>query len=310
MDKRIFVTFLAIICLIGFILGIRWALKPKCEQPVLIITPQNPETGQEVVFATENGNVLVWEITGEKTARGASTKYTFNKSGTYIIKATAGEECVTTQQLIEHKPCEIQNVKPEIKLPSVIYTGRIETMSDITSGANSWKWSVEGNSQTSTAISFSVSFDKPGNYTVKLSLSGKCIKGDTAFVITVAKAPTEANRVVTVKEPLINPQKTVEKPTIHLINDPEFINNFVEIANQLYDGETSSTDWATKIVARCCDDARVEVFINGGLERDVKLSKFKQYQINNEFHVSSALVIEKGFGGCIKKIRAYVTKNN
>lgn len=55
MDKRILAVFAALIILIGIIMGIRMAMKPSCSQPVITVTPQNPEVGQEFFVYNRNG---------------------------------------------------------------------------------------------------------------------------------------------------------------------------------------------------------------------------------------------------------------
>lgn len=316
MDKRILAVFASLIILIGIIMGIRMAMKPSCSQPVITVTPQNPEVGQEVSFTTEMGDELLWDIVGEKSAKGVVVKYIFNKPGTFKIKATAGEECVTEQELMVKAPCEIALTKPELQLPSTIYAGQLTTLRDVTSGAAEWNWKVEGKTDMGTNSMFSLTFDKPGMYVVSLSLKGKCIKGDTTLMLKVIKAPVEPKPVIIQKPVYVPPPAPAPAPQpkpkpVPSVFDPKFTENFTDISNILSgDDNNSSEDWASKVTAKCCDDAKVEIFKDGKLEREVRIDRYKKLQINNTFTVSSATVIEKGTGGCVKKIRAYVTQND
>lgn len=316
MDKRILVVFAALIILIGIIMGIRMAMKPSCTQPLITILPQSPEVGQEVSFTTEAGDELQWDIVGEKSAKGVVVKYTFTKPGSFKIKATAGEECMTEQELLVKAPCEVATTTPELQLPATIYAGQLTTLRDATPGATAWSWKVEGEKDAGAGSVFSLSFDKPGKYAVSLSVAGKCIKGDTTFAVTVLKAPVEpktviVQRPVVVPPPIPAPQPKPKPAPAPNVFDPKFTENFVDISNILSgDDNNSSEDWAVKVAGKCCVDAKVEIYMDGKLEREVKIDRYKKLQINNTFTVSSATVIEKGAGNCVKKVRAYVTKND
>jgi hypothetical protein len=309
MDKRILISFLALIIFLGVVIGIRMLLH-SCQPPLINFEPATPEVGELVKFKNLNGSEVLWTIGNDKAITGSEFDYKFQSSGKFNVKASNGKDCQDEREITIMPPCEMVRFSPEITVPDKIIEKESVVFTDQTKGSTSWQWNVDGISETGTSNEFTFRFPSPGKYKLSLTIIGKCLKGDTSFVVNVGKAVPSVTPVKKEQKEIAKDfPKQKEKP--FLPDDGNlFTQYFLDISNDLCENSSASENWKDQIVSKCCTICEIDIYLNGSYYQKVTLDNYKKRMINCDFSVSSAMVIAKNSPNCIKQIRVYATKKN
>ncbi|HKR07423.1 MAG TPA: PKD domain-containing protein [Bacteroidia bacterium] len=200
MDKRVFITLLGVIVLVGAILTFQ-RLNIKCEPPAIKFEPSNPVVGERVTFtitsATED--IITWDFGDSAVSSGPTAYHAYKLPRVYNVRAIIKEDCATPLEVNVGLPREMEIVIPSVSFPSVIHANEMVTFSEQTTDASVWNWKVNQTGETHQGQTFNPTFKNPGKYSVSVSINGKYVQGDTTFEVTVLKAmidpSIEANRL-------------------------------------------------------------------------------------------------------------------
>lgn len=308
MDKRIIISFLALILLLGVIIGIRMLLH-DCKSPEIEISNLTPETGELVHLRNITGDKVKWYINDKEIDFSSEIKYAFKTSGKNNIKAIVNEKCETVKEIDVKTPCEVNVINPTFSLPSEIEEDVPCTIKNRTENPSSVSWFIEETKETYSGNSFTTVFNTAGKYKITLKVSGKCFKGDTTFAINVKKQKNIKVDYPIIKEPVITkenaivktPVKPVKTAEVSISND--FITEFINKSNLLYE---TSEGWS-EIVTKFCSDGMVEMYIDGALFRSTNIEKYRKIMINGNYKVLSGDIINKQ-PSCIKLFRVNLEK--
>lgn len=204
MDKRIFMIFLSLILLAGFIFLFRYVTKPVFHLDVNY-SPISLIVGQEITFNNTivNEKEPVWDFGDGNKRTGNTVKYTFDSKGDKNIKIAIGEDCkldttihvsdsvIIVDTVVDQDTTDSNhnNVKLVADFyPRTIRVGKRVTFFDKTRGATKWEWRIDGAASAQTK-QYTTSFNREAKYKVALHVEGKNINLDTSFAISVLPIP-------------------------------------------------------------------------------------------------------------------------
>src|SRR5260221_5023207 len=157
MDKKIILTILVVILLVGGILLFN-IFNKQCSPPVIAFDIVHPMVGQVLTFeaTSEEEENILWDFgDGAPVTSGNKVEHIFSKAGSFSIVAKSGE-CSTPRTVIVNPKPEMKVVVPKIKIsPDTIRVNERVTFRDETEGASRWQSMVNETSDSSTAESFS-----------------------------------------------------------------------------------------------------------------------------------------------------------
>jgi len=327
MDKRIFITLIAIIVLIGAFIGMRFMLSDQCETPEVELEPAAPSTGQIVKFTCTNASEnIAWDFGDGKSSSGKSTEHRFDTAGTYHVTINVNEKCSSVKEVIVRMPRKVETVKPSVIVPGAIHAGDDVTFTETTPGVTGWKWQVQPGTEKSEGPDFKLAFKNPGDYKIVVSIAGDFITGADTIPVKVLKAEykpqpkKEANRRAAEQKRLADEKRKSDElskkssAAEKAAREAEFKERFMDIANLLHDnmkGEKASDDWQAIIAPQLCSSPvpMVQWHNSGGSDSIVRFSTFRRYMISNQYKVEKVDGIDKGSDNCVKRVRIVVTAN-
>ncbi|MEI2758718.1 MAG: hypothetical protein V9G42_04685 [Bacteroidia bacterium] len=296
MDKRIFALFIALLILLGIIIGLRILLH-DCEIPEIEINNLQPEVGESVIIKSESDEEITWFINDKNLGKSSQLNYVFTQEGKAIIKAVINDKCEKIREIDVKPPCTVKSIIPLIAVPESITENEPCIFTNKTELTKSIQWKVEQTQELSTANEFRTTFIKSGIYTITVSVIGKCFKGDTTFSINVNRP----KKVVIKEEPkeiIFSPiASPVKKAKVEKINFDEsvFIQDFVNYANML---ATSSEKWPD-VASKFCTVNKIELFVEGSLFKTKNIEGFRKFMIADNFLVESAIITSKDSHNCV-----------
>ena len=326
MDKRIFITLIAIILLIGTFIGIRTMLNPQCEPPEVSIVPSRSEPGQLVKFTCMNADENVtWSFGDSKSASGKVTDHRFDAAGTYTITVKTDEECSVTVEYIVSAPRTVESIKPRVGIPEEIIARQPVKFKGLTEDATGWKWIVKETGDSGSGPEFTTTFKARGPYTLYVSIDGNYKKGADTIKLTVVNpapvvipTPTPKPKPVPVPKPAPKPKpepKPLPPPAAEFLPNAEFQIEFKKIGNGIAstiaaESDEASDAWASVIQKEVCTTppTMVELTDQDGVKETIRLDEFKLQLINRQHTIKKAEVMERGVNPrCVKKIKVEVT---
>ncbi len=321
MDKRIFITLIAIILLIGAFIGIRAMLGNQCQIPEITVEPASPEAGQIVKFScTNTEDNITWNFADGKSSSGSTAEHRFDSPGTYNVSAKVNDDCSNSKEVIVREQRKVVTVAPVISMPSEIHAGEEARFSETTSGAGLRKWTVKETNETGEGETFSTTFKSQGKYHLSVSLSGNYVTGDSTYSIDVLKAkpvvkpapvyipePPKPKPVKPKPEPEPKPKPEPKpaptpKPARYL-SDDDFTTRFEQIAKGLGPGNAdigqAADDWRDVIAPQVCSGQFLTILIG---DQPLSDSDFRRRLISGQTSDVEVSKIVRGNDNCVSKV--------
>ncbi len=333
MDKRIFITLIAVILLIGAFIGIRSMLSNHCEIPEITIDPALPEAGQLVKFSCSNSEENIsWNFGDGKTSSGASVEHLYEASGVYNVVAKVDNECSNTKEVTIRDPRKVVTIAPVINIPSEIHAGEEAKFSETSSGASIRKWTLKETNETKEGESFSTTFKNQGIYHLAVSVSGNYVIGDSTFAITVLRpkpvvktGPSEEElaarrlkqqedqqRAEDARRRRAEENKNREANNAPkakaFLNDAEFTAKFEQVVKDLgpdnKDKGQASDDWRDVISKQVCSGQFLQIGMldETGKQTLISDTDFRRRLMTGQTSEVIVSRIERGKDNCISKI--------
>lgn len=324
MDKRILVLLVALIVIVGSFVIIKSCQDDK-PAPKISSLPLIPKPDELVSFKCENCEIddnIEWSFGDGDSSSGIDVKHSYKKTGSYKVTASNGGQKKSNLieiNVIAEKITQI--IKPTIIIPSKIKAGETITMTDKTQGASKWSWAIKENGAGSQFQSFDISFDKPGNYTLLVNVSGDHLIGADTIQLLVLKSDKivkgKGNDNPYVPPPPPKSPLVAEPPKLNYLPPTDFISKFQAIANGIYENDDNAKDqWSSDILSQTCN-GQLQVVINYsdgskivGVPERRSANSFKDGLL---FRTYKLLKIQKATGGgknCFSEITLEVDSVN
>ena len=204
LDEKVIVSMVAVSLIALLFTAFRYKNYKPCEAFQFNVYANYFNVGHYIFFKTtdtKNAEQWVWDF-GDKSAvdkkSGPLVSHIYREPGQYIISLTINGECKQYQNIVINNVVKdsIRYVFPTVIWPlEPILVGQNIMFQDATNGANRWEWYVgEGkDSKRFTTKDVPFTFQKPGEYVVKLFVNGNIdAKQERTFrvqdAVVVAKA--------------------------------------------------------------------------------------------------------------------------
>ncbi len=176
--------------------------------------PATAEEGQTIKLAITTPQpdlTYSWQFGDGKTAQSPQVEHRYERAGRYTVRVTANGTCGadTQQRTIEVKPHPCAQNKPEVwglKPSSIIITGQPATFSVQSKGKDlkiTWDF---GDGTTAEGLNPSHTYQKEGEYTIKVVAENDCGVSEAASLSLKAKMPPSVVVKPEVKTPPPSPK--------------------------------------------------------------------------------------------------------
>ncbi|MEI6487907.1 MAG: PKD domain-containing protein [Bacteroidota bacterium] len=232
MNKKVILSVVIVLAVASIFLIFKFVHK-ECVQPEIVIDIEKPAQGQMIKFKcgnAEESDNITWDFGDTTNSKGVEVNHKFKLAGTYTIKVTRDENCVSTKEIVVLPKRKVQWVTPQINFPAEIHINEPITFTDMTNDATSWNWKIPETQEVGVDKSFNTKFTKSGRYNITLIVKGNSIKGDTAFAIDVldgvASKNSKVNSTPVIESPKIAPtpkqeMKVETKPVVASKPEPK-----------------------------------------------------------------------------------------
>ncbi len=159
-------------------------------------SPANPETGQQVTFTNESTDADSYQWSAEGTTFSSTEEnptFTFDTAGDYVVKLVATNASGTNEitKTITVTAAPVDPVAAFSFSPANPETGQQVTFTNESTDADSYQWSAEGTTFSSTEENPTFTFDTAGDYVVKLVATNASGTNEITKTITVTAAPVD-----------------------------------------------------------------------------------------------------------------------
>ncbi|MBL0341156.1 MAG: PKD domain-containing protein [Bacteroidetes bacterium] len=188
MDKRVFLAAIIIILIAGSIIGYN-IISGSCDPFEIQMEPSNPRVGDIIKFTSlsDDPDEITWDFGDGQKTNGAEATHKYDAERKYVVSATVSENCFSIKEVYILPKREMTTVNPVVTIPSGMRTGEFITFRDMTGEASAWTWKIIESGALGKKT-FSTTFDKPGKYTLVLTVLGEFISGTDTFELNVSKA--------------------------------------------------------------------------------------------------------------------------
>ncbi len=166
-------------------------------------SPANPETGQQVTFTNESTDADSYQWSAEGTTFSSTEEnptFTFDTAGDYVVKLVATNASGTNEitKTITVTAAPVDPVAAFSFSPANPETGQQVTFTNESTDADSYQWSAEGTTFSSTEENPTFTFDTAGDYVVKLVATNSL--GKPSKNSKTASSSDEITKTITVTE--------------------------------------------------------------------------------------------------------------
>ncbi len=342
MDKRIFLSLIGIILLIGAMIAIRAYVLDTCVPPEFTVEPEYPTTADSVIFKCSNceDEDVSWDFGDGVKNSGVEVHHKYEGARGYTVTASMNAKCMSLPKEIKVREMRKHSiVTPTINLPSdTIFVGSNVQFADATVEATEWNWTLTPGDTKGTDRIFSTRFVKPDHYQLRLSIKGTYISGDTVIEVNVIARPKPKPLPAPPPPPVIRERKPAPPPVVHekpipkpkpiappppapkpapvkavAFNVEEFNSDFKDVASRMNgsEGSRATNDWVDKVMKKVCDDAVVTIKDTKGIST-VEIEDFETQLILKKFSSIVGVSAEPknlGKGTCVSKIIVTVITN-
>ncbi len=333
MDEKIVLSMLLFCVLACFITAFRYKNDKPCETVDFSVSANNYQVNNYISFSaisSRNADSWQWDF-GDKSpldiASGPYVTHIYKQAGNYDITLTINGKCNQIKSININTVIKdsIPFVIPQVIWPTEpILVGQNVLFRDLTSGAIRWEWYIgEGkDSKQMLTRDAAVTFDKPGNYIVKLIVNGNfdakiektiSVKSPARpYTPPIYNAPPrqpttdfddfDKNKGIDKKPPFEGPKTVLPQapPTPIRITLTEA--QFLKLIQGVVEGTVIEQDFA----AYMCGNSNVRVFYNrediSFHDAIINLQNIKKYKS------LEAIAFTNEGTGCIKRISIAVKK--